>query len=362
MDFRTFRKKSENEDCGQTMKHTNSFSRPTQMKIALFRSFFSGLPNAYGIRDPKTERQFQVKRSVTDQVLFNHLKGKLHYGVYLLNGARTKAVAADFDNSDPLSVIEFFNTARHYGLPVCIEVSKSKGFHAWIFFETTAVAANKARLVVKHMLKEIEKPDVEVFPKQDYLDSKVTSGNFILSPLFGALVLKGKTVFADPMTLSPYPDQWKFLSKINRVSESVLDDIIELNELKTRSSGQAHKIEPSTDSHINVFGIPPCAQRMLREGVTRYQRVSCFRLAVHLKRIGLSCDMAQAVLKLWAQRNRPADQKRLITEKEILKQTVYAYSKHYRGYGCQSNAVKPFCHEACWIRRKQQQKHHSGLD
>jgi hypothetical protein len=350
INFRTFCKKAKMRS-GQTMKRTNSFSRPTQMKIALFRSLFSGLPNAYGIRDPKTERQFQVKRPVTNQALFNHLTGKEHYGVYLLNGARTKAAVADFDDSDALPVIEFFNTASHYGLPVCIEVSKSKGFHGWIFFETIAVAASKARLVVKHMLKEIGEPDVEVFPKQDHLDSNVTSGNFILSPLFGELVVEGKTVFIDPMTLSPYPNQWKFLSEINRVPESVLDDIIELNELKTRSSGQVQKIESSTGSHINVFGIPPCAQRMLREGVTRYQRVSCFRLAVHLKRIGLLCDMAQAVLKLWAQRNRPADQKRLITEQEILEQTVYAYSKPYRGYGCGSEAVLPYCDHSCRVLR-----------
>jgi hypothetical protein len=231
------------------------------MKIALFRSLFSGLPNAHGILDPKTGRQFQVKRPVTDQVVFNHLKGKKHYGVYLLNGARTKAVVADFDDSDPLPVIEFFNTASHYGLPVCIEVSKSKGFHGWIFFETIAVVASKARLVVKHMLKEIGEPDVEVFPKQDHLDSNVTSGNFILCPLFGELVVKGKTVFADPMTLSPYPDQWKFLSEINRVSESVLDDIIELNELKTRSSGQVQKSSLPTTLISMYSAFPPAPRK-----------------------------------------------------------------------------------------------------
>lgn len=332
------------------MKPTNSFSHPTQMKIALFSSLFSGLPNAYGIRDPKTERQFQVKRPVSEHVIFDHFKGKHHYGVYLLNGARTKAAVADFDDSDPSPVIEFFNTARHYGLPTCIEISKSKGFHAWIFFETAAVAAYKARLVVKHMLKEIENPDVEVFPKQDHLSGKITSGNFILAPLCGKLVFKGKTVFIDPVTLAPYPNQWKFLSEINRVTESVLDDIIELNEIEVPSYIKNRKIEHSNDSHINVFGLPPCAQRMLREGVSRYQRVSCFRLAVHLKRIGLSCEMVQAVLKLWAMKNRPADLKRLITEKEILDQTVYAYSKHYRGYGCKSEAVLPYCSSSCRVR------------
>jgi hypothetical protein len=332
------------------MKPSSPFSPSAYRKIALFRSFFTGLPHAYGFRDPKSERQFQVKRPVTDQVLFDHLKGKHHYGVYLLSGGRTKAVAADFDAPDPSPVVKFFDAARHYGLSACIEKSKSKGFHAWIFFETAAVAAHKARLVAKHILTEIENPGVEVFPKQDYLDGKITSGNYILAPLFGELVSEGKTVFVDPATLAPYPDQWEFLSQIKRVPESGLDDIIEINELATpsptASSDQTNFIPIS-----NLFGLPPCALKMLREGVDRYQRVSCFRLAVHLKRIGLSCDMAQAVLKLWAEKNRPTDPKGRITEKEILAQTVYAFSRPYRGYGCRSEAVLPYCNTSCRVRK-----------
>ena len=332
------------------MKRTKYFSRSTHVKIALFRSFFSGLPHAYGVRDPKSDRQFQVKRPVTDHVLFEHLKGRYHYGVYLLKGGRTKAVVADFDDPDPLPVIEFFNVAHHYGLSACIERSKSKGFHAWIFFETATVAAHKARLVVKHMLEEIENPDVEVFPKHDHLDVKIASGNYILTPLFGERVSMGKTVFIDPATLKPYPDQWEFLSQIQRVPESVLDDIIGINQLSIQAPSLKPNLEPTIHG-ANVFGLPACAQRMLQGGVSRYQRVSCFRLAVHLKRIGLSCDMAQAVLKLWAKKNKPTDQKGQITEKEILEQTVYAYSRPYRGYGCRSEAVLPYCNNSCWLRK-----------
>jgi hypothetical protein len=193
---------------------------------------------------------------------------------------------------------------------------------------------------------------VEVFPKHDCLDVKIASGNYILAPLFGRLVSKGKTVFVDPATLKPYPDQWEFLSQIRRVPESVLDDIIEINQLSTQSPSPKTDLMP-TFHGADVFGLPACAQRMLQDGVSRYQRVSCFRLAVHLKRIGLSCDMAQAVLKLWAKKNRPTDQKGQITEKEILEQTVYAYSRPYRGYGCRSEAVLPYCDNSCWLRKSQ---------
>jgi len=181
------------------MKPSSHFSHSAYKKIALFRSFFSGLPHAYGFRDPKSERQFQVKRPVTDQVLF---------------------------------------------------------------------------------------------------------------------------------------------------------DIIEINELETPSPPPPID-QPNPIPISNLFGLPPCALKMLREVVDRFQRVNCFRLAVHLKRIGLSCDMAQAVLKLWAEKNRPTDPKGRITEKEILAQTVYAFSRPYRGYSCRSEAVLPYCNTSCQVRKSQ---------
>ena len=97
-----------------------------------------------------------MKKPVTDDTFLAHLKGKRPYGVYLLNGDRTKAIAADFDDLSALPPFEFVNAAQHYGLPAYIETSKSKGFHVWIFFNAKGVKASKARLVVKHILEEIE--------------------------------------------------------------------------------------------------------------------------------------------------------------------------------------------------------------
>ena len=88
---------------------------------------------------------------------------------------------------------------------------------------------------------------------------------------------------------------------------------------------------------------------MLQEGVSQNQRVSCFRLAINLKKIGIPYDMAESILKLWAQKNKPNPKKRIITDKEIIEQTSYAYNKHYRGYGCESPAVRSFCHPECRV-------------
>ena len=145
----------------------NTTSRTTDQKISLFRRFFTGLPEVYGTYDTESGRVRQVKATVTDRVILRHLRGEQPYGVYLLVKDRTRAIAVDFDQEDLRSPVDFVRTAHHYGISSYIERSKSKGYHAWIFFEACGVPAWKARIVVRHLLAEIEKPFTEVFPKPD---------------------------------------------------------------------------------------------------------------------------------------------------------------------------------------------------
>jgi hypothetical protein len=61
--------------------------------------------------------------------------------------------------------------------------------------------------------------------------------------------------------------------------------------------------------------------------------------------------MAVAALKTWALKNRPINPKRIIPDSEILSQTFYAYNNPYVGYGCDSEAVKPFCEPSCPVKQ-----------
>jgi hypothetical protein len=329
-------------------------TRTKEQKIAIFGRFFSGLKNVYGTYDPTTGRDArQVKEPVTDAVFLAHLQGRKPYGVYLLVGDRTGAVVADFDDEDLTPPMEFVKAAGQYGIHAYIERSKSKGYHAWIFLDEAGVSASKARLVVRRILDEIGKPHTEVFPKQDRLDGRTSYGNFINAPLFGAHVLKGRTVFVDPADpTKPFPNQWDFLETTQRVTESTLDDIIELNQLAQEVTIQKHD-ECSTLTRAALsFGLPPCARRMLSEGVTTDQRVACFRLAVHLRKAGLPLDAALAAMTVWAPKNRPQDGKRIILPQEIIEQTTSAYSKDYRGCGCGEATVRPYCDSGCAIFQK----------
>lgn len=339
---------------------TTSTMRTTAEKIGLFRMFFTGLTNVYGTYDLVTGRARQVKRAVTDRVIFAHLQGKQPYGVYLLVGDRTRAVVADFDVDDLEPPLEFLASAERYGLAAYIERSKSKGYHLWMFLDNAGVSAAKARLVVRHILEETGQPNTEIFPKHDRLDTRTAYGNYIYAPLFGALVPKGRTVFLDPRHgLTAAADQWQFLEAVVRVKGEQLDEIVEINEL-SRPDDEAEGKPPRVSSDVHsAFGLPPCAQRMLAEGVSGYQRVACFRLAVQLKKARLPEDVAVAALNAWAAKNRPARGRRVITEEEIFAQVSGAYMRDYRSCGCGDPAVAPYCEPACPLHR--QESRHNGF-
>lgn len=334
--------------------HVSTTTRLTvQQKICLFRRRFSGLQHVFGSYDPQTGRSFQVKQFVTDSVLHAHLTGRQSYGVYLLVEDRTRAVVADFDQDDLTGPMEFVAAARRYGLAGYIERSKSKGYHAWIFLADD-LPARKARLVAHHILSEIGLPATEVFPKHDALDTSVNYGNFINAPLFGRLASAGRTVFVDPADpTKPAPDQWGLLEQVQQVPESRLDEIIEINGLHASTTPPAPPTTRSMDRDVRTFGLLPCAQRMLTEGVTHFQRVAAFRLAVKLKLTGLPRDLSLVVLNDWASRNRPGNGQRIIRPDEIQTQVDGAYSKDYRGQGCEDPAVKPFCDPACPLYARQ---------
>ena len=165
--------------------------RSTAEKLRIYKGLFMGLKNVYGTYDTKTGKVRQEKTAVTDEVILAHLTGKQSYGVYLLVGDRTGALAVDFDQ-DVLSLpIAYVAGARRYDMSVYIERSKSKGYHAWIFFEKP-VSAYKARLVAKKILDDIGKSATEIFPKQDVLADGVLYGNFINAPLFGGTCAQGQ--------------------------------------------------------------------------------------------------------------------------------------------------------------------------
>ena len=160
---------------------------------------------------------------------------------------------------------------------------------------------------------------------------------------------KGKPSFVDVTSFAPYPDQWTLLQSVDKLSESVLDEIIEMNNLSSTPPCRDQKL--GSGNEVARYGLPICVRKMLRDGVSQHQRTSCFRLAVHLKRLGLPYEAAEATLKTWALKNKPINGKEVIQESEIVSQTRCAYDKSYAGYGCGSEAMQPFCEPSCPVKQ-----------
>ncbi|MEW6238579.1 MAG: hypothetical protein AB1656_24605 [Candidatus Omnitrophota bacterium] len=319
-------------------------------QLDLYKSFFTGRLDVYGTYDLAARRARVVKQPVTDRVILDHLAGKQPYGVFLLDGEWTRAAAVDFDSGDAHPPLAWARRAREWNIACVIERSKSKGYHAWVFFEQPCRAAN-ARRLLRSLLRDIGQPNPEVFPKQDRLTPTCPIGNFINAPLFGALVPQGRTVFLDPEAqLKPYPDQWEFLRSIQRVPEALVRRFLAAYPVESLAREEVFSSSERPSQNRDLL---PCARRILSEGVQEFQRVITFRLAIHLKNRGDSLQTAIRCLMQWRNKNRPRKGRGIIRPEEIVQQVQFAYAKNYRRLGCEDPEIRPFCDPHCPIFRNQ---------
>jgi hypothetical protein len=310
-------------------------------EVNLFASLFHGRQDAFGLM--QGEKVMAVRRPVSLRHYRLHLEGRLRLGIYpLLSGGVTHFLALDFDGPQAWEqAIEVFHCATHYSLPLAWEISKSGDVHLWLFFSAPALARD-ARLLARVLLDEAA-VRAEVFPKQDSLPGGGL-GNFIWLPLSGESVKQGRTLFLDPTSHRPIPNQHGYLSTIEKISPEKLAQVVDLNNLKedeniyTRFGG----------TRIFSGYLLPCAKRML-EGVEEGCRdVAAFRLAIHLKSRGYSIKKTEELLQKWnAERNKPPLPTRVISAK-----IRSAYLRGYSGYGCEDPLIFPFCDQTCPIKQK----------
>jgi hypothetical protein len=336
--------------------------RTTTQKLSLFKQAFRGRDDVYGTRNLQAGKGLCVKKPLKDTILIDHFRGKQSLGIYPLIGERAWFAAIDLDEPDPETVFELVRLAEGIDLHPLVEVSKSKGFHLWFFADDQGWHAVYIRRVLHWMCAEINKPNTEVFPKQDRLRNG-SFGNYIYVPFDGKLVPQGRTIFVEPNRwLTPIRDHWGVLENRPLITDQQLVHVIEDLGIPfggNRSSSNSATTTPR-DQPFTKFSLPPCAQRMLSEGVTEQQRVACFRLAVHMCRIGVPEDLALVLLEAWADKNEPTGGKRIITPQEIASQTRCGYSGQYTGYGCDDPAIAQYCDGQCPVAASAgSQNHHA---
>jgi superfamily II DNA or RNA helicase len=240
-------------------------------KIRLFRSLFKGRADVFPRRfensktgksgyalvcrnewqagicqKPKIACQdcnFRAFVPVNDETIRNHLRGNdpqeyaakdFTIGVYpLLTDETCWFLAVDFDKSTWAEDAKtFLETCASYQVPAVLERSRSgNGGHIWIFFETPILAVLARKLGALLLTNTMNRrPEIRMdsydrlFPSQDTLP-RGGFGNLIALPLQKKPREQNNSVFVD-LDLNPYPDQWTFLSSIQKMTLQDLERIV----------------------------------------------------------------------------------------------------------------------------------------
>ena len=296
-----------NSDNGQPRHNLESQTDPTpkvshysspEEKIALFRSLFSGRQDVYALRwegsggssgyQPVCRnlwkkgvcRKPRIKCSdcsnrfyadLTDQVIYDHLSGKITVGIYpLLEDESCRFLATDLDGDGwEEDAKTFREICDSLSIPVYIERSRSGcGCHLWFFFEdaTKGSVARKLGFALLNRVLE-NRPRLGLgsydrfFPNQDRLP-KGGLGNLIALPLQGASRKEGNTVFLRD-DFVPYADQWILLSSIERITFSKITAVLSKIE---RSSSAKSVEQPRSTNERHPEDLTVRIESMIRIG------------------------------------------------------------------------------------------------
>jgi superfamily II DNA or RNA helicase len=238
-------------------------SSPLADKVALMWSLFGARRDVYARRwenassgkagwSPATKDRWSKGRpprsylGLSDEVFESHLAGEETIGIYpLLRGDTCALLACDFDKGTwALDALAYLDACHRNGVPAVLERSRSgDGAHVWVFFDA-AVAAASARAMGAALLRQAMTARAELhlssydrfFPSQDFMP-RAGFGNLIALPLHGGCAAAGTTVFLDPTTMRPWPDQWAFLSSVACMGSDAVESLAQT--LRPVDSGPA---------------------------------------------------------------------------------------------------------------------------
>ena len=234
----------------------------TAEKINLFKSYFFGRDDVFATRwenvngrsgysiacnnewksgiclKPKVkcgECQHKRFKKLDEQVIYDHLAGKVIAGIYpLFSDNSCRLLAIDFDKDDWREAVKATSqVCKQFNLHYLIEISRSgNGAHLWLFFSENVPAKN-ARLLGSRLLDKAMEiyPNLtfdsydRLFPNQDIMPEG-GFGNLIALPLQYEARQQGNSVFVDD-NLQPFPDQWMCLSKLRTLTPGSLNKFID---------------------------------------------------------------------------------------------------------------------------------------
>lgn len=302
--------------------------------VEIFKAIFKGRNDVYGLAGGKS-----VKQPLSDEVISDHLiSGVKHIGIYpLLPDNTSHFIAVDIDTSDIDDAKKVHEVLLQNDIPCSVEISKSKGFHVWVFF-AEAIAAKKSRLVLSSLIKEaVSDKTFELFPKQNSL-AKGGVGNYINLPLYQPLTKDGKTVFINMNNgQEPFEDQWEHLSKVEKITERQLDEIIEKRGL---TKGAGREDATHAESGCEDYGLP-CINRILEGADDGSRDEAAFLLAKYYRDASIPKEKIIEILNGWDKKNMPP------LGDTVLVTKVNQAFKGYKGFACSNAVLKKYCSPEC---------------
>ena len=310
-----------------------------EQRIALFRSLFRGREDIYAIRwenndgrtgyMPKADRDWKsylsakdedrkkvdrltrTYRPLTDDAIHGHLVGEETVGIYpLLQDETCWLLAVDFDKKAwQEDTASFLAACSELSVPAVLERSRSgKGGHVWIFFERAIPASTARTLGCAILTRTMESRHQlgldsydRLFPNQDTMP-KGGFGNLIALPLQKLPRANNNSVFVDA-EFRPYPDQWKFLASVKRMSADAVEAVV----LEARSHGDllGVRINSAEDEDVDPWALPPSKARSEREILGPFPaRVEIIRSnLVYIEKNGLPSAMLNKLLRVAAFQN-----------------------------------------------------------
>ena len=224
-------------------------SSPPEAKLALYTRLFTARRDVYAhywenprkrtkgwspvTRDQYGKGSLWERRPLplTPEVIARHLSDTdLFIGLYpLLPDATCWWLAADFDGPQAmLDAHAYMKAAASLGMPCGLEISQSgRGAHMWTFFTAPVPAADARAMgtVCIHRAMGLRgsmplSSYDRLFPNQDTVPVGASGvGNLIAAPLNGRRrVERRTTLFVDLATWEPWPDQWEYLSRLDRMT------------------------------------------------------------------------------------------------------------------------------------------------
>ena len=243
---------------------------PARDKLELFRSLFTGRKDVYahGYRRkdggigytpacanewepgicPKAAHQRvkcvecsnRVFLELSDAAIIAHFKGNDDrfrdvLGQYVLDrNCNTKVLVIDFDKADWKEATNAVRlVAIRRGINAAVERSRSgNGAHIWFFF-LKPISAKAAREFGSCLITEAAAHNktitFEAFDRMLPAQATIPDGGFgnlIALPFQGKAQREGNSVFVDEQ-FKPFPDQWLYLSQVQLIPRSTVQDLIE---------------------------------------------------------------------------------------------------------------------------------------